>query len=144
MLGETPVRTRRSTRLKLQNRSTSVQLPHLNLPPSGSSSWLEEGRTYHKTVTNQLHLFQQWPLEEGSSTKTIQNTLNTERKKKVIRQKLSFDCEQENFSNHETSSNRERRSFYIGSLFLYLQKRIELFNDALRSEKKLTVFWTEL
>ena len=75
----TPRPTRTSKRLKNQKGSASAQIQTFRRPPSGSSSWLEERRTYHRTVTQNFHRFEKTTLTEGSTTKIIQDALEKKR-----------------------------------------------------------------
>jgi hypothetical protein len=71
----TPGPTRTSKRLKSRTKSASTQIQILQRPPSGSSSWLEERRTYHRTVTQNLHRLKKSTLTESSTAKIIQDAL---------------------------------------------------------------------
>jgi hypothetical protein len=115
---KSPLITRQAKRLKLQDRSTSTELPPLQRPPSGSPSWIKERRTYHATVTKKLHQSQKWSFKEGSTAKVMLDSLHTQTLVKqassninndIKPQKLSFSFEADN----PTHFLRERIYFYI-------------------------------
>ena len=161
---ETPLITRQSKRLKLQDRRASTEVPPLQRPPSGSSSWLEERRTYHRTVTQNFHRIKKTTLPEGSTAKIIQDSLqktmlvnlsSSRMTDDFIPQKLLFDSTivsekarsvllyrrpQQDKVNLYWYSTEARQLFSPNlpeeeNLFVHLQKRIADLNGALRVEK---------
>ena len=160
----TPGPMRTSKRQKNRQKSAPTQMQSLQRPPSGSSSWLKERRTYHRTVTKKVHRLKQSSLSEGSTAKIIQDALqkktlvdlsSSRMPREFIPQKLFSSPaivrkkatavlldgrQQEDNVNLYWYSTEARQLFCPNlpeedNLFVHLQKRIELLNEALRVEK---------